>query len=133
MKVENSRITSIDDNLGRFVLNCFVVNPALHSACPLGTPVEVCLTVNGVEVDVEDVVNQWMQVCENNLTALAVKLIEDRMDPIQESLQELTELVNSEFNSRMAKIKWEVEKLSDTGVMPSSQGKPQPPQPCATM
>jgi hypothetical protein len=75
MKVTNSQVCNQHDPVGRFALECFVVSPKLFEVAPPGSDIELCLTVNGVEVPVGDVIKEWMRICDYSVTSRASELM----------------------------------------------------------
>jgi hypothetical protein len=90
MKVTNSQICKQHDPVGRFALECFVVSPELQEAIPPGSDLELCLTVNGIEVSVEDVVKEWMRICDLSVTSRASELIEEKNETVRIAFDNIT-------------------------------------------
>jgi hypothetical protein len=98
MKVTNSQICNQHDPVGRFALEWFVVSPELQEVTPPGSDLELCLTVNGIEVPVGDVIKEWMRICDLSVTSRASELIEEKsenarvvFDNIANQLEQLKE------------------------------------------
>ena len=90
MKVTNSQVCNQHDPVGRFALECFVVSPKLFEVAPPGSDIELCLTVNGVEVPVGDVIKEWMRICDRSVTSRASELIEEKNETVRIAFDNIT-------------------------------------------
>lgn len=114
MKVSKRRVTSLNgDPLGRFILNCFVVQDQENRTRvdkavelleqklfePITTKDEydVVLTIDGVEIDLEKVVNIWNEHLENALNSRALELFKEKTDSIENQMHETVSAVQEHF------------------------------------
>ena len=115
MKVSNRRVTSLNgDPLGRFILDCFVIldqknKNRVDKAVELleqklfepTTPkdeYDVVLTIDGVEIDLEQVVNYWNKHQERTLNYRALELFKEKTDSIENQMRETISAVQEQFN-----------------------------------
>jgi hypothetical protein len=90
MKVTNSQVCSQHDPVGRFALECFVVSPELHEVVPPGADLDIRLIVNGVDVEIENVIKEWMQLCDNSVTSRASELLEEKNETVRIAFDNIT-------------------------------------------
>ena len=131
MKVSNRRVTSLNgDPLGRFILDCFVIldqknKNRVDKAVELleqelfepTTPkdeYDVVLTIDGVEIDLEQVVNYWNEHQERTLNYRALELFNEKTDSIQNQMHETVSAVQEQFND----LKRSVAKQFETSYDP---------------
>lgn len=116
MKVSNRRVTSLNgDLLGQFILDCFVIlnqknKNRVDKAVELleqelfepTTPkdeYDVVLTIDGVEIDLEQVVNYWNEHQERTLNYRALELFKEKTDSIENQMHETVSAVQEQFNN----------------------------------
>jgi hypothetical protein len=114
MKVPSRRVTTLNgDPLGRFILDCFVIQDQenrsrvdkaveileqeLFEPTPKNEYV-VVLTIDGVEIDLEAVVNYWNEHQERTLNYRALELFKEKTDSIQNQMHETVSAVQEQFN-----------------------------------
>lgn len=112
MKIPNERIIDPKDGFGHFVLSCLThLTPDLQGYLAKKSHTdghnEVLLTIDEVEVPVEDVIVQWMNRYEAIVTERALEILRSKVDSIGEVMQEAKE----EIDETLATVK---EKVADS-------------------
>lgn len=92
MEVPAKRVADINDRLGRFILNCFVVldssdadlSEKIESSAgkPGNQVYDVKFTINGHEIPVEEAVEYWMKRCEEGVNYAAAQLVKDKLNSV---------------------------------------------------
>lgn len=114
MEMPNERIIDMKDDFGHFVLSCIAHLPleqrdSLAENSRKSGHNEVVLTIDGVEVPVEEVVTEWVERCDALITERALGLLKDKMDSVDSILQE----AKGEIDGSLRTVKEKVAEAFD--------------------
>lgn len=109
MEMPNERIIDMKDDFGHFVLSCIAHLPleqrdSLAENSRKSGHNEVVLTIDGVEVPVEEVVTEWVERCDALITGRALNLMKDRMDSIDGILHNAKEEIDGSLRTVKEKV-----------------------------
>jgi hypothetical protein len=109
MNLSNDRITDLTDTFGRFILNCLThLTPEQQSTLAYKSRgsggSEVTLTIDGIEVPVEQVIVKWVEWQEALLEERALNLLSDKMDSIKGILIDAQEEIDKSIINVKEKV-----------------------------
>jgi hypothetical protein len=114
MKLSNNRITDLTDTFGRFVLESLThLSPEQQEVLSKNSKVfggnEISLSIDGIEVPVEQVIVKWVERQEDLLEERALNILSDKMESIKGVLIDAQE----EIDQSVTKVKEKVAESFD--------------------
>ena len=107
MKIHKNRIISMNgDVFGHFILNAFALmnSKKIKFANPDIEEYDVSLTINGVEIPVEEVIMSWHNKLDNSVEYRSEQLFYEKFNDVEEIYSNLADEIRIMMNKAQLEI-----------------------------